>query len=79
MLLAKVLINLMKLTKVVKILPQKFQKFLEPILQKLLYMLVKLFKAENMLKNSWKDMLLLKDMELELVVVEEWTKKLIKY
>ena len=65
-----------------KILPQKFQKFQKlqkQILQKLLYMLVKLFKTGNMLKNSWKDTLLLKNMELELVVVEEWTKKPIKY
>ena len=50
MLLVKV--PIINLTKVVKILAQKFQKLQEPILQKLLYALVKLFKAGNMLKNS---------------------------
>ena len=38
-----------------KILPQKFQKFQKlqkQILQKLLYVSVKLFKTRNMLKNS---------------------------
>ena len=50
MLLVKV--PIINLTKVVKILPQKFQKLQEQILQKLLYMSVKLFKTGNMLKNS---------------------------
>ena len=50
MLLVKV--SIINLTKVVKILPQKFQKLQKQILQKLLYVSVKLFKTGNMLKNS---------------------------